>query len=286
VVLFVPNAPLQSDGSFLRCPAAAFGRPVCRLGLATRGNGALAEEDLHLALGRGVNFLNWPGGEDALSRVIAGLGTRRSEVVVCVQFEARSAADAATELRSILSALHTDYVDVLTFYYVEEKHEWEEIIGPGGALGYCQAAKRDGVVRRLGLTTHQRPLAAAVARSGLLDVLMLRYNAAHRGAEREVFPVTEELGLPVITYTALRWGALLRPTPDDPPGFVVPTAPAWYRFALQSPRVAVVLAAPHNRTELEEDLTVLDADGPLDPEEYERLAEHGRRVRRHGGGFP
>jgi hypothetical protein len=46
------------------------------------------------------------------------------------------------------------------------------------------------------------------------------------------------------------------------------------------------LAAPHNRTELEEDLTVLDATGPLPPDEYERLAEHGRRVRKHGGGFP
>ncbi|HTK77392.1 MAG TPA: aldo/keto reductase [Gemmataceae bacterium] len=280
------DTSILSPGSFFYLPAAAFGRPVCRLGLATRGNGSLAEEDVHVALSRGVNFLNWPGGEDALSRVIAGLGTRRSDVVVCAQFEARTAGDAATELRAILSTLHTDYVDVLTFYYVEEMHEWEEIIGPGGALGYCRAAKRDGVVRRLGLTTHQRPLAATVAQCGLLDVLMLRYNAAHRGAEREVFSVTEELGLPVITYTALRWGALLRPTPDDPPGFVVPTAPAWYRFALQSPSVAVVLAAPHNRTELEEDLTVLDATGPLPPDEYERLAEHGRRVRKHGGGFP
>ena len=32
-------------------------------------------------------------------------------------------------------------------------------------------------------------------------------------------------------------------------------------------------------------LTVLDAGGPLPPEEYERMAEHGRRVRRHAGGF-
>ena len=142
------------------------------------------------------------------------------------------------------------------------------------------------MVRRLGLTTHQRGLAAEAARSGLLDALMIRYNAAHRGAEREVFPVTDALGLPVIAYTALRWGALLRPTPDDPPGFVVPPAPAWYRFVLQSPAVAVALMAPHDRAELEEDLTVLDAIGPLPADEYERLAEHGRRVRRHAGGFP
>jgi predicted aldo/keto reductase-like oxidoreductase len=256
------------------------------LGLATRGDSELTEADIQLALERGVTFLNWPGADDALSRTVAGLGARRDQIIVCVQFEARSAADAAGELRSILAALHSNYVDVLTFYYVEESAEWDELTGPGGALGYCRAAQRDGTIRRLGLTTHQRPLAAVVTQSGLLDVLMVRYNAAHRGAEREVFPVAVAAGISVIAYTALRWGALLRPTPADPPGFAVPPAPAWYRWVLQNPSVAVVLAAPHNRFELEEDLSVLDLDGPYPPAEYERLAEHGRRVRAHAGGFP
>src|SRR5207302_4135447 len=96
--------------------------------------------------------------------------------------------------------LGTAYVDVLTFYYLEAAAEWEQIIGPDGALGYCRAAQRDGRVRMLGLTSHQRPLAAEAARSGLLDMLMIRYNAAHRGAETEVFPVTDALGLPVVVY--------------------------------------------------------------------------------------
>jgi predicted aldo/keto reductase-like oxidoreductase len=91
--------------------------------------------------------------------------------------------------------------------------------------------------------------------------------------------------MPVVVYTCLRWGALLRPTPDDPPGFAVPPAPAWYRFVLQSPSVAVALMAPQSRAELEEDLTVLQA-GPLTPGEYQTLAAHGQRVRRHAGRFP
>jgi aryl-alcohol dehydrogenase-like predicted oxidoreductase len=288
----VPAIPLSPAGSFLHRPAAAFGKPVCRLGLASRGGAALTPDDVLAAVDRGVNFLNWPGhadepgGADAVSAAVAALGPRRDQVVVCAQFGARTAADAAAELRAALAALGTDYVDVLTLYYVEEMAEWEGLTGPGGAVGYLRAAKRDGVVRRLGLTTHQRPLAAAAARTGLVDVLMVRYNAAHRGAEREVFPVADALGLPVIAYTALRWGELPRPTPADPPGFAVPTPPAWYRFVLQSPSVAVALAAPHDRAELEEDLTVLTANGPLPPDEYERLAEHGRRVRRYAGGFP
>jgi predicted aldo/keto reductase-like oxidoreductase len=223
---------------------------------------------------------------DGLSAAVARLGPRRKDVVVCVQFEARTAQEARAELANVLRELGTDYVDVLTFYYVEEPAEWEQILSPGGAMEYCELARRDGTVRFLGLTTHQRRLAAEVAQSGRLDLLMIRYNAAHRGAEQEVFPVTDALGLPVVVYTCLRWGALLRGTPDDPPGFAVPRAPAWYRFALQSPAVVVALMAPANRTELEEDLTVLDVGGPLHAAEYERLAQHGRRVRRHAGSFP
>jgi predicted aldo/keto reductase-like oxidoreductase len=275
----------------MTCPAEAFGKPVCRLGLASHGATALTADDVLHAVQCGVNFLNWageadrPGGVDAFSSAIASLGAQRSSVVVCVQFGSRTAIDAGIELRSLLDALHTDHLDVVTFYYVEQADEWQQLIAPGGALGYCRKAKEDGIIRRLGITSHQRPLAAQMARSGLLDAVMIRYNAAHRGAERDVFPVTDELRLPVIAYTALRWGALLQPTPDDPPGFIVPPAPDWYRFVLHSPSVAVVLAAPHNRAELKQDLEVLRAP-PLSAEEYGRLCEHGDRVRRHAGRFP
>ena len=281
----------QTDGGLTTtafCPRAAhLSVPVRRLGLASRGNTNLTSDDVHFALDRGINLFNWCGTPDnGMNYAIAELGRRRKDVLICAQFEARTAADAATELRGMLQRLRIDYLDVLTFYYVEEPDEWRQIAGPDGALAYCTAAQRDGLVRLLGLTSHQRRLAATIAQTGLLDLLMIRYNAAHRGAEKEIFPVTDALRLPVVTYTALRWGALLRPTPDDPPGFVVPSAPAWYRFVLHSPAVAVALMAPDNRAELEENLTVLDAVRPLAPEEYERMADHGRRVRRHGGAFP
>lgn len=271
---------------FLRRPTSALGGPGCRLGLATRGGTALGADDVHRAIDQGIDFLNWPAREDGLSRAIGELGPKRQDVIVSVQFEARSAADAATELQWMLKTLGTDYIDLLTFYYVESSDEWSEIIAPGGALEHCRAAQRDGLIRRLGLTTHQRPLAAEIARGGLLDALMIRYNAAHRGAEREIFPTTDALGLPVIAYTILRWGALSRPTPDDPPNFDVPPAPLWYRWVLQNPSVTIALMAPHNAAELTENLEILKAPGPLPPATHDSLAAHGRRVHRHAGGFP
>src|SRR5215470_4147517 len=91
---------------FLITQPAVFGIPVCRLGLASYGQTAITPEDVCHALGRGVNFLNWAGlaegasGGDAFSTAVASLGSDRQSVVVCAQFGARSAADAAPELRS------------------------------------------------------------------------------------------------------------------------------------------------------------------------------------------
>ncbi len=259
---------------------------MCRLGLATRGTSRLEPADVDYAIARGVNYLNWCGRRDGLSRAVAGLGKGRAEVVVAVQFQARTAQAAAREFDRLLSELRSDYLDVVTFYYVESEQEWEALLTPQGAYDYLRRQREQGSVRLLGLTTHQRPLAARWAQSGRLDLLMIRYNAAHRGAERDVFPVTSALGLPVVTFTGLRWGALLKPTPEDQPGFRPPAPVDCYRFCLANPAVSVALAAPGNRSQLEEDLTLLEDWRPPSPDELASLRAHGDRVRRHAGAFP
>ena len=197
---------------FLLRNAQHFGKPVCRLGLASRGNSKLSPDDLLAALDQGINFLNWPAESegaappDAMARAIASLGSRRESIVVCIQLAARTAEEAKRELGSALATMATDYVDVVTLYYVEQPDEWHALQQPGGALAWCQEAKANRMIRRLGITTHQRSLAAQAASSGSIDTLMIRYNAAHRGAEQEVFPTTRQHGVAVIAYTALRSG--------------------------------------------------------------------------------
>lgn len=238
------------------------------------------------AVRRGINYLNWCCHPDGLSAAVRRLGDARREVLVAAQFYARSARAARKELRETLGELGTSYVDVLTFYYVEQRDEWDEIVSPDGALAVLEEARREGTVRAIGVTSHQRTFAAELAAGGRLDLLMVRYNAAHVGAEEEVFPVTTSLGLPVVSYTGLRWGALLDRTPDDPPGFDPPGAPECYRFVLCHPAVTVGIMAPDGESELEEDLGLLDDWRGFSPEEYEALRAHGERVRRNARRFP
>jgi len=257
-----------------------------RLGLATRGNTQIAADDVALAVERGVNYLNWCGYDDGIAKALRSKIIDRNRVVVAMQLDARDAASAAAELEDAFRTLGTRRIDVVTFYYVEHKSEWDEIARRDGALQVLKAEKQQGRVGLIGLTTHQRRLAAEWAEEKKFDLLMVRYNAAHRGAEQDVFPVTERLGMPVVVYTAQRWGALARRTQDDPPESPPPAAIEWYRFALAHPAASVVLMAPNGRSELEANLKLLDDWRPPTPAEFEAMSQHGQRVRKNAGRFP
>jgi predicted aldo/keto reductase-like oxidoreductase len=238
------------------------------------------------AVERGVNYLNWCGYDDGIAQALRDRLIDRRRVVVAMQLDSRDAPSAKGELEDAFRTLGAHRIDVVTFYYVESRSEWKQIASRNGALQALEAEKQNGRVGLIGLTTHQRKLAAECAEEKKLDLLMVRYNAAHRGAEQDVFPVTERLGMPVVVYTAQRWGALTRATRDDPPEFTPPAATEWYRFALAHPAVSVVLMAPNGRRELEQNLRLLDDWRLPTPAEFETMAAHGLRVRKHAGRFP
>jgi hypothetical protein len=48
----------------------------------------------------------------------------------------------------------------------------------------------------------------------------------------------------------------------------------------------VVLMAPNGRSELEENLKLLDDWRPPTPAEFDAMAAHGQRVRKNAGRFP
>ena len=259
---------------------------VCRLGLASRGGRHLKAKDVGYAIERGIGYLNWCGHADGMSRAIRELGPKREDVVVATQISARSRKEAEEELEDVLSELGSDYLDIATFYYVEHESEWDEITAVDGALAAMEKLRGQGKVKMLGLTSHQRKLAASIAETRALDMLMIRYNAAHRGAEKDIFPTAHPLKIPVVTFTSLRWGALMEPTQEDPPGFSPPSAADCYRFVLSNPSVAVALMAPADRDELDANLVLLDNWGPMGPEEETTMRAHGDRVYRNAGSFP
>ena len=112
---------------------------------------------------------------------------------------------------------------------------------------------------------------------------MVRYNAAHPGAETEVFPKlgldTDKPSPAVIAYTATRWGDLINPA-LIPEGEPVPRASDCYRFALSHPSVQVCIAGPKDRSELDEALRALER-GPMSADELAWMKRVGASVKQH-----
>jgi aryl-alcohol dehydrogenase-like predicted oxidoreductase len=246
------------------------GMRVGALGIAS-SFGASAS-DVERAFDHGVNFFLW----GSLRRAGFGAGVKnlgkhhREDMVVAIQTYTRFASLMEWSVDRALRALKTDYVDVLTL-------AWWNGVTPERIVEAAQRIREKGKARHLMVSCHHRPTFERFIDDPRFDGIMLRYNAAHPGAEREVFPHLAKRRPGTVAFTATRWGTLLdrRYLPEDQPA---PRASDCYRFALTSPHIDVCLTGPKNGAELDEALCALSR-GPLDEAELAWMRTVGAHVR-------
>ena len=175
-------------------------------------------------------------------------------------------------IERILKRLDTDYLDVFQIFWEGTTSRLSPAV-----LEAMLKLKDEGKVRHLGISIHDRERAGQLAEDSALDLLMIRYNAAHPGAERDIFPHLARRQPAVVAYTATRWGKLLRrPRGWEGP---VPTAADCYRFCLSNPHVDVTLCGPKSLLQLDENLAGLQR-GPMDADELRWIRDFGKVV--HG----
>ena len=229
------------------------------------------------AVERYVNFLYWGTvRRPAFGRAIRNLARRnRDGVVLTVQSYSRIPALISPSVEVALRRAGLDYFDILLLGMRNER--------PGPAyIDAFERLREQGKVRFLALSTHNRPLLRSLFdeyREGKspYDIFMLRYNAVHRGAERDAFPYVPIRPQPgMIAYTATRWGDLLDPG-KMPAGEPSPTAGDCYRFVLHQPSVDLVLCGPSDRSQMQEALSALER-GPLPPDQIQRMQRIGDHI--------
>jgi aryl-alcohol dehydrogenase-like predicted oxidoreductase len=251
------------------------GEPASRLGLA-----AHPEQDprcVRRARQRGINFFFLYGpipgtfGE-ALAPLVR---KRRDELIVASGSGSRKRGALLAARRKILDGLSVESLDIFFAEYINPSDDSDAIFGAGGALDELTCWKSEGVIRYVGATAHDRKLAQRLAADPRIDVLMHRFNMAHRKAAQEVFPDATHAKTPVIAFTATRWGTLLEPHggwPGPPPSAV-----DCYRYCLAQPAVQLVLTSPRTVAELEENLAVL-ASRPLSARQRAHWERYGDLV--------
>jgi aryl-alcohol dehydrogenase-like predicted oxidoreductase len=252
-----------------------------RLGISS-SYGAPAEA-FEEAFERGCNYFTWgtfikgrsPAMKQAMKNIVKGGG--RENLIVAMLSYAHNALLTEVFFQHGLKALGIDYVDILILGYFPRRPSQ-------GIIDGALRLKEKGLARHIGLTSHERKLFPQLEEEGLFDVFHIRYNAAHRGAERETFPyLKKDGGAGIVSFTATAWGKLIKPQ-RMPPGETPLTAVDCYRFVLSHPSVHVCMMGARNIQQMRENLTVLET-GPVTEEELNRLRGigdhiHGRRKMR------
>jgi aryl-alcohol dehydrogenase-like predicted oxidoreductase len=255
---------------FLHTTLGKTGIPVHRLGLsATYYPG---KKTIYKAIDEGINFFFAFGVDVQMVRTLRDVIKKDREKYIISTGAYNLLLGHPNIQRSLekrLRQLKTEYIDIFNFLGVtKEKHMPESLIEE------FQRLKETGKVRFIGLSTHQRKFAGKLAAKGALDVFMIRYNAAHRGAEEDIFPYLKEHNPGVVSYTSTRWRFLIRKPKGWPKDGRIPTPGECYRFVLTNPNVHVCVSAPSNYKHFEENLNGVK-QGPLNEEDMEFMKKFG-----------
>jgi aryl-alcohol dehydrogenase-like predicted oxidoreductase len=246
--------------------------------LALGSSYGVGDLDIERAWERGINFFFW----GMLRKTSFGRGVRnvarthRKDMVIAVQTYTRVASVMGIGIDRALRALGTDYVDLLVL-------SWWQDVPPRRIIDKALELRERGKVKHLMMSSHRRPCFEQALKEPGIDALMVRYNAAHPGAEREVFARLGDRNPGVLGFTATRWGSLLDPR-KTPKGEPTPRASDCYRFVLTNPNVHVSLAGPANGAELDEAMAALDR-GPLDEDELAWMRRVGSHVHARPAGY-
>lgn len=247
------------------------GLAVGRLGVGT--SYGVDAASLSEAFERGVNYFYWGSRRsEAMAQVIGDVDRagRRADLVVVLQQYTRSALFLKWSFDRGLRRLGLDRADVLLL-------GWYGKAPSPRVMDAAMELRERGRVGHIALSGHNRPLFPELAADGRFGLFHVRYNAAHRGAEAEVFARIPPGGRPgLVAFTATRWGDLLNPA-KMPEGEPALSASECYRFALSHPSVDVVLCGPKDREQMREALRALEL-GPLSPQEAERVRRIGDHV--------
>lgn len=247
-----------------------------RLGISSSfGASAEAYEE---AFERGCNYFTWgtfiKGRSSQMAEAIKNINAKgqRDNLILAMLSYAHSAFLTEISIKKGLKALDLDYADLLILGYFSKRPPQRVI---DGALKLLDK----GLVRFIGITSHNRKLFPQLQHENIFDIFHGRYNAAHRGAEKDFFPHLHKENRPgIVSFTATSWKKLLDPK-KMVANEVAPSAPDCYRFVLSNPSVDVCMMGAKNIQQMRENLSVLDL-GPMTEAELSRMRRIGDFIHR------
>lgn len=89
--------------------------------------------------------------------------------------------------QDLLTRLKTDYIDLGMIHFVDEAAEFQRIM-EGEFLEYVKELKEKGIIRHIGMSTHNPAVAKLAVESGIVEMILFSINPAF-----DMLPPTEDM---------------------------------------------------------------------------------------------
>jgi aryl-alcohol dehydrogenase-like predicted oxidoreductase len=153
-----------------------------------RASQAEADRALEVLLRYGVNHIDTAAryGDSEL-RIAPWMARHRKDFFLATKTGERTATGAREGIHRSLERLRVDHVDLIQLHSLAHPDEWDQAMGPGGALEAAVEARAQGLARFIGVTGHGWTIAAMHRRSLArfdFDAVLLPYNFFMAQSER------------------------------------------------------------------------------------------------------
>ncbi|MBP2626632.1 MAG: NADP-dependent oxidoreductase domain containing protein [Firmicutes bacterium] len=97
--------------------------------------------------------------------------------------------EVVNAFKDFLNRMQLDYVDVGMIHYVDDQKDFDHIFH-GEIIEYAQELKEKGVIKSLGISTHNTDIAFRAVETGIIDVILFSINAAY-----DMLPASEDVNI-------------------------------------------------------------------------------------------
>lgn len=178
------------------------GLRVSEIGLGAEWLERHNEEEVQAVIDRcegcGINILDcWMSNPQVRSSIGKALKGRREKWIIQGHFgstwqegqyvRTRDMVKVEEAFRDLLTRLQTDYIDLGMIHFVDSEAEFRQVM-EGEFLAYVKEQKERGVIRHIGMSTHNPQVAKLAALSGKIEMLLFSVNPAF-----DLLPPSEDL---------------------------------------------------------------------------------------------
>jgi len=135
-------------------------------------------------------------------------GRKREEIFIATKSTSRSREGMESHLKLSLEHLGVDYIDLYQFHQVGDSRSLEMVLDPRGPMAVVEEARKAGVVKHIGVTSHQIDIAKDAVKSDRFETLMFPFNFITCEPADELLPLCREHDVGLIAMKPLAGGML------------------------------------------------------------------------------